>query len=571
MIFILGLVILFIMVTGLQRLNILNVNISNKGIEKIVDKNNELSKFILTKVGEDLVKMRCEIVANKLKLLLSKKKKPYNYKEICNDPQIRKIVTQKIYVPLDNNKIPAGTIDLSDINGLAIIHPDKLIEGKNYSIWSDEYPEMWKLIKRSFTEDAVSGYYTFIDKGNHPVRKYMSLHRIKGTPFIVSAFVEIKHYFTPLINDVKRISESNKIDVEKKMYFYSNETLIEAEMKLFLLLLVIIILSILIAVWQARRLSNPIQNLSERVKQIGGGDFSITLPENGSEEITELSDAFNNLGHELTTYMENLKEEVSARQAMESEIAITRTIQESLLPHTFPPFPEMKEFDLHASLIAAKEVSGDFYDFFFVEENLLAIIIADVSGKGLPASLFMAVSRTLIRNLCLNSDKYSPSIILKKANDYLCQDNDECMFVTTFLAFYNIKSGVLKYGNAGHCEAIIYNQEKGNAKVSKKEDGVKLFGSFPDLPLGVLSNYEYREDKYTLGINESLILYTDGIIEATNSEDELYGIDNFRKQIYKMKAESDLKTTIDGINKSLDIFQGDKQFDDITLLMLRRN
>ena len=161
----------------------------------------------------------------------------------------------------------------------------------------------------------------------------------------------------------------------------------------------------------------------------------------------------------------------------------------------------------------------------------------------------------------MNTDDYSPDKILNKANEYLCQDNDACMFVTTFLAFYNIESGVLTYANAGHNEMISrYNNTD-----------FKHFGSFPDLPLGIMPNYAFQQTEYQLQLQETLIFYTDGVTEAINDKDEQYGMERFIAKIEEYNSQSPLNKIIDVVNNDLHAYQGDKQFDDITIMMIRRN
>ena len=560
---ILGIVLLAFFLTGkgMQRLTDENTRIARLGVENIVQGNNELSSRVLTKAGERIVKMYGEIAAAKLKLLLINKNKPYDYNKLRNNKEIRKVATQTIYATIDNEQLPAGNIDLIDIHGTSVIHLNKSIEGQNYREWKKQYPKMWQLVKASFKKPTVSGYYTFINKNNQPVKKFMVLTRVSGTPFIVTAYVEIKYYFERFQKEVQKIGDKHKEIVDKEMAQASNETLYDFETKGVVGGIIVIIVSILLAIWQAEAIAKPVQSLCEKVKEMGKGNFAISTPDKGTSEIAELATTFNALGGELTEYMANLKKETTARQAIESEIAITRKIQETLLPHTFPPFPDKTEFDLHASLIPAKDVSGDFYDFFFVDDDTLVLIIADVSGKGLPASLFMAVTRTLLRNLCMNTDEYSPDIIFKKANDYLCQDNDACMFVTTFLGFYNMNSGKLTYANAGHNEMISFQD---------KTD-LKYFGSFPDLPLGILPDYDFQQAEYQVQKQETLIFYTDGVTEAVNQHDEQYGIKSFTDIINQYDSTTQLKTIIDDVNKDLHAYQGDKQFDDITIMMIRRN
>jgi len=540
---------------------IVSKEISRNEIEKLVAGNNLITKRLLKELGERLVVMQSHLAALQLKIELNKLKNIYDYNSLRENPAIRRTAARSIEIPFENTKIKAGYIDLLDDKGVAVIHPNKSVEGRNYSEWKKKYPEMYKLVERAFREDSVSGYYSFLNKKKQSVKKFMALKKIPDTPFIVCASVEIDKYFTPLLLKIRNKTEKHKKVIESKMLKQVDDAVRHTQIVEISGGIILLILGISIALWQSHSIAAPIQKLCREVRKMGQGDFKLKLPEKGSGEIFELSRAFNRLAAELEEYMDNLKKEINSRQAIETEIAITRQIQEALLPHTFPPFPDRSEFQLYASLIPAKEVSGDFYDFFFTDENTLALVIADVSGKGLPASLFMAVSRTLLRNLCLNANLKSPSEILRRANNYLCESNDTCMFVTAFLAFYNIKTGRITYSNAGHNEIVSW----------KNEDQAKLFGAFANPPLGVLEECVFTEESYDTDIGETLVFYTDGITEAIDPEKNLFGTERFISLLTGNKPGTPLHEIVENLNEELDRFQAGNRFDDVTIMLFRRN
>jgi len=538
-----------------------NQKISREEIGKLVLSNNLTTQRLLTELGERFVILQSELAAMELKIQLSKIKNLDNYKVIRKNPRIRRIATQCIEIPFEKLKIKAGYIDLLDCNGIAVIHPNKSVEGKNYLEWEKKYPKMYELVEKAFHAKAVNGYYSFLDENKKTVKKFMALRKVEGTPFIVCASVEINKYFRPLLSKIENQTDKHKRLIETKMLGKVKEAVYDTQIAEATGGLILLFIGIVIALWQAHSIATPIQNLCRQVRKLGQGNFQLRLPEKGTGEIAELSKAFNSLASELSEYMENLKKEINTRQAMETEIAITRQIQEALIPHTFPPFPHKKEFQLYANLVPAKEVSGDFYDFFFVNNNTLALVIADVSGKGLPASLFMAVSRTLLRNLCLNTSGNSPADILDRANNYLCESNDTCMFVTAFLAFYDIPSGKFTYSNAGHNEIISIDQN----------NEASLFGAFANPPLGVVENYQFTEELFQISINETLVFFTDGITEAINANKKLFGMNRFLSILKKNNSSKQLDEIVDRLNDELDKFQGGNRFDDVTIMLFRRN
>ena len=316
---------------------------------------------------------------------------------------------------------------------------------------------------------------------------------------------------------------------------------------------------LIIIVFVAKSISKPLKKLASATAKIANGNLDIELKElDGKDEIAALGQSFNKMALDLKTYIQHLTEATRSKEAVESEMRIARQIQESLLPRIFPPFPNRKEFDLFAKNIPAKEVAGDFYDFFFLNEDILAVVMADVSGKGISAGLFMAVTRTLLKTIC-HAD-LSPEKALEKTNDILCQDNDACMFTTLFLIYYNIKTGEISYSNAGHEYPYILSSD-GECRVIKTKQNTAL---------GIEEHHIYHLGHVTLHKKEILCLYTDGVTEATSSENKLYGKEKF-KLLLSQNSDNKLDAIIDRIYTDVMEFQSEVQFDDITMLLLKRN
>ncbi len=319
-----------------------------------------------------------------------------------------------------------------------------------------------------------------------------------------------------------------------------------------------LLIILLVIIWAAIGITNPIRKLVISANKIAKGDLDEKIEGiKGHDEIHELVKAFNKMTFDLKHYINDLTNATKAREAVESELRIARSIQESLLPRIFPPFPDKEEFDLYAKNIPAKEVAGDFFDFFMLDKENIAVIIADVSGKGVSAGLFMAVTRTLIKTVC--DYTIGPAKSLEKANYVLCQDNDACMFTTLFLAFYNIKTGKMKWANAGHDEPIIATSDGATRKLV----------TFKDIALGIDETHIYHEGETVLEKGEIMVLYTDGVIEATSPQKELYGEKRFITRIGELTSKPIIEI-IEAITKDLDGFQKDNQFDDITILILKR-
>ncbi len=307
------------------------------------------------------------------------------------------------------------------------------------------------------------------------------------------------------------------------------------------------------------RITRPLLRLATAVGQVSEGDLEVQVPGKvPQDEVGDLTLAFNKMVTDLKEHTEALKHETAAREAVESELRVARKIQTSLLPQTFPPFPEHKEFDLHAINLSAHQVAGDFFDFFFTPEGSLIIIMADVAGKGVPAALFMAVSRTIFRNAC--GGGRTPAEILSIANQTLCKDNLGSLYVTLFLSSYEIKTGKLRYANAGH--PLPY-------RISS--DGiVSPFGEVTGTVVGIMKEARYQDRLESLAPGEKLILFTDGIPEAVTMDDEFYG-DERLVAFLERHASEPVDRLCQMLVDETDAFQGMERKDDTTVMALKRN
>lgn len=241
--------------------------------------------------------------------------------------------------------------------------------------------------------------------------------------------------------------------------------------------------------------------------------------------------------------------------SIQNDLSISREIQQAILPKKFPPFPNEPNFDIYASMVAAKEVGGDFYDFFLIDKNRLGFVIGDVSGKGISAALFMAVSRTLIRATGLKGD--SVSECMAYVNNLLCKESVSSMFVTVFYGILNTQTGEVDYVNAGHNPPYLLSANK--IRKVEMTDG---------LALGVLDDFKFQSKKLQMKKGDQLLLFTDGVIEAFNLDEKAYGeekFEQFLKENLDHPVETIIKKSFADVN---DFVAGAPQSDDITLLGL---
>lgn len=431
-----------------------------------------------------------------------------------------------------NVRIMAGYTFIISRNGTFIYHPNKeYIMCESIFSLAEEYnfPYM-----REFGKDMI--------KGNQGVVAFNDLITGAKKWLVYTSIPSCQWSFAAVIPEEDVLASVNVLIMRQSSI-------------MFIGLLIII----LVIMWATIGITNPIRKLVRFAQKLATGNLDVQMENiKGKDEIQELAQVFNKMVVDLKQHIKDLTAATKAKESVESELRIARQIQESLLPRVFPPFPERKEFDLYAKNIPAKDVAGDFYDFFFIDEYKLVIIIADVSGKGVSAGLFMAVTRTLLKIVCEKG--VGPAEALEKANIVLCKDNDACMFTTLFIAIYDVKSGKFQYTNAGHNPPIILS----------KDGSYRFLKSFNDMALGIDETHKFEEGKINLDVGSSLILYTDGVTEATSPDNNLYGEEKFIN-ILTSNVSSSIESMMEKIEQDLQSFQEGQQFDDITMLFLRRN
>ncbi|MFH1913259.1 MAG: SpoIIE family protein phosphatase [Pseudomonadota bacterium] len=320
-------------------------------------------------------------------------------------------------------------------------------------------------------------------------------------------------------------------------------------------LCLIMILFLVVAMRMSQGIIQPIALLAEGTKAIGGGNFQGKIDIQTGDELQSLAENFNSMGDALHEYMHNLEKTTAEKERIQSELSIATDIQASMLPRIFPAFPEVEEIDVFASMTPAKEVGGDFYDFFLLGDKRICVVIADVSGKGVPAALFMVISKTLLQN-CVRSDSENLGAAVSRMNADLCKDNDQLLFVTLFCIVINFETGQCEYVNGGH-----------NPPVHISGDSVQYVPAKPIFPVcGVMEDMEYKSGFLKLSPGDRLFLYTDGVTEAFNPKKELYGEGRLQKILNEGLALS-IEQGVAAVTKDVEKFaNGAEQSDDITML-----
>ena len=297
----------------------------------------------------------------------------------------------------------------------------------------------------------------------------------------------------------------------------------------------------------------PIRILTDRVSQVDGDNLDFTWELKNKDETDVLANSFLAMTQKMKEYIKNITEITAEKERIGAELNVATKIQADMLPKIFPPFPDRTEFDVYAQMTPAKEVGGDFYDFFLVDDDHLAIVIADVSSKGVPAALFMVIAKTLIKNHAMSLESLGD--VFYRVNNQLCEGNEEGMFVTAWMGVITLTTGELEYVNAGHNPQLLMN----NADYD-------WIHAQPGFVLAGLEGIPYTSEKLMLKHGARIFLYTDGVTEAQNTSEELFGEDRLLDSLQR-NGHLPLQQMLEAVRADIDTFAGEaEQFDDITML-----
>ena len=323
-------------------------------------------------------------------------------------------------------------------------------------------------------------------------------------------------------------------------------------------ILIGVIVVYLMSRFTIRRAAKPLKQLAYSADEVANGNFDTPLPHiKHDDEIRLLRDSFDGMQQSLTQYIEELKSTTASKAAIENELKVAHDIQMSMLPKIFPPYPERNDISIYGSLDAAKDVGGDLFD-FYIRDNKLFFCIGDVSGKGVPASLVMAVTRSLFRNISNNTS--DPSLIVSMLNNALTEGNEKNMFVTLFVGVLHLENGLLQYCNAGHDTPLLIGR------------GVGMLPCEPNLPVGVMEDWNYTLQEVSIYSQTTIFLYTDGLNEAEDIHHAQFGNQRIIDLAETLLAEgrNQPEIIITSMTEAVHTFVGDaEKSDDLTMLAIK--
>ncbi len=334
---------------------------------------------------------------------------------------------------------------------------------------------------------------------------------------------------------------------------------IKSTLQIVLLVLVaVFVVSLGQAVFLGNRITKPLNRLTKYIRKLEGGNFIFKMDDiyKTKDEIEVLAKAFEELSKKNQHYIEEVTRVTAEKERIGAELNVATQIQADMLPSIFPPYPNKTEFDVFATMHPAKEVGGDFFDFFLVDDDHLALVIADVSGKGVPAALFMVIAKTLIKNRAQMGG--TPSEILYDVNNQLAEGNKTDFFVTVWLAIVDIRTGEGLVSNAGHEHPCL-----------KKKNGKFELIKYSHSPaVAAMENMKFPDHKIKLDPGDKIFVYTDGVVEATNAQNELFGEKRMLEAL-NSNPDASIRALLSNVNAGINRFtDGVQQFDDITMLCM---
>ena len=462
------------------------------------------------------------------------------YEEYLLSQRRLDVYCEKIHVSL----IYVIKVDRSDYGRFVSIFNsvNNTVDNTSYSPWELGY-------KRDTTNDEYAEKYRAIYNQEVP---YENVYRIKVTGGVhphITTMVPVKNSKGEVVAILCVQRPMSEINSARKNYLAS---------VLLFAALVVVLVSVFSLFYLRNKFLKPINKVSAEASRFAkentkGEELGFI---SNYRELSELAGSIDTMETDMVKYMENLMSVTAEKQRISTELSLATRIQTAMLPHVFPPFPERTEFDIYASMNPAKEVGGDFYDFFLIDNDHLGLVMADVSGKGVPAALFMMASKIILQSCAMLGG--SPAEILTKTNEAICSNNQEEMFVTVWLGILEISTGKLTAANAGHEYPVIRNAG-GRFELFKDKHGFVIGG---------MSGAKYREYEIQMEPGSKLFLYTDGVPEATDADKNMFGTERMVDAL-NTEPEASPEEILKNVRSAVDGFVKEaEQFDDLTMLCI---
>ena len=410
------------------------------------------------------------------------------------------------------------------------------------------------ILLKQAVDDAIKGNDTGVRLGELEGGTYY----ITGTPIKTTGWVLISAFDAGIAGKPVAALQERSAQVQAEAAEAYREKAGKSRLTAGVLLTAAAILMFAGAIVLGRRIVNPLNTITKHISELSETNLEFKMEDayRTGDEVEELAQSFASVSHRTVEYLGTVRRVTAEKERIGAELSLATQIQAAMLPHIVPAFPDRSDFDIIGSMNPAKEVGGDFYDYFLIDDDHLGMVIADVSGKGVPAALFMMASKIILQSVAMLGK--SPAEILTRANEAICSNNEAQMFVTVWLGILELSTGKLTAANAGH-----------EYPVFKKPDGAfELFKDRHGFVIGGMEGVKYREYEVQLEPGAKLFVYTDGVPEATNSDLELFGTERMTKALND-NPDVPVLDILKNVQKAVDGFVGDaEQFDDLTMMCM---
>ena len=499
------------------------------------------STSALEELGEAAIKQKAIDVSKQVKIYLEGHP-DLTADEIRKDPNLGQIAVQ-----------PVGQTGYTALyekeTGIMRFHPNPSLIDYDMHGLSEKLPSFWMVFQPSLRGSIFSGYYDWEDADGKIRPKFMYMVPVEGTIYMVAATTYIDEF-----SQTATITKSKIAAATSQTAEYIDKQIRDTRNLFIGLLLAMLVVVVGLVFWLSIMITNPIKTLTRSSEIIGGGDLDYKVEIETGDELEDLANSFNKMASDLKRYIEELRITTAEKERIAKELEIARGIQQSFLPE-YPP--EVKGIELAALNLPAKEVGGDFYDFIPIGPDKWGLVIADVSGKGIPAALFMALSTTLVR--ASTTGGIAPSKAIQRANDLIVGRDKTSMFVTLFYGVLDAERNTFTYVSAGHNPPFVL-AGCGSDTIMLQAKGIAL---------GVVHDIGLEEKEITLSSGDVVVLYTDGVTEAINNKEEQFGQSRLLAvaEQFRSLSASDIIQRIQ--QEVFEFSSGQPQFDDFTLMVLK--
>lgn len=494
----------------------------------------------LKDLGKAIIKEKAEDVARQMEIYVSAHPQ-LNQEELRQDEVLARIAVQPVG--------KTGYTSVLDSNGINVFHYNQKLIGVDLNELKNTLPDFYVLLQNMKSPRAGDGYYKWKDADGAIRDKYLYHVPVEGTNLRIAATTYIDEFLEPIKETKQKIAQTTADTTGKISTYIRKDKIIFLGGSL-VMAAVVCVISLMLS----RRITTPILRLVSETEAIGSGKLDSKIDIYTGDEIEKLAVSFKRMSVRLKEHIRRLQETTAVKERLQRELEIAKGIQQNFLPTVMPMIGRI---DVAAFSLPAREVGGDFYDFIPINKDKWAIEIGDVSGKGIPAAIFMALSQTLIRSI--DPANLTSSQIIKQVNKIIASEAKSGMFVTLFYAIVDTEKMTLGYSNAGHNPPLVMRKEPSDIVLLKAHG----------FPVGVFKDIELHDDKIKISPGDVIVFYTDGITEAINTKREQFGegrLTGLIRENQHLSAQEVVKKVLE----AMEVFTGkEPQFDDITLIVLK--